>query len=143
VFFYIGLYSAVAVNWVIDKFGHTVVNGHPRRAFATHSVFTAPVVGAVVTVVPVMLFVSSAGASVSGYIPNVPLFILALAAIGVVAAYTHLFLDAFTEGGIYVVRRHALAHCAYNNVIVNGAAIVAGLGLVVAGTPALTALGVL
>ena len=93
------------------------------------------------TAVPVLMFVSSAGASASSYVPSAPFFAFVLALIGVVVAYTHLFLDAFTEGGIYVVRRHALAHYAYNNVIVNGLAIVAGLGLVVAGTPALTTLG--
>ncbi|MCY0850482.1 MAG: hypothetical protein OWQ55_07020, partial [Sulfuracidifex metallicus] len=44
----------------------------------------------------------------------------------------HMFLDMFTEAGVYVRRRgkwkrYALAHFRYNNPLVNGLAALAGI----------------
>ena len=44
------------------------------------------------------------------------------AGLGTTLAYSHLLLDALTEGGVYLGRRRvALAHLRYNNLILNGA----------------------
>ncbi|WP_218185293.1 hypothetical protein [Sulfuracidifex metallicus] len=45
---------------------------------------------------------------------------------------SHMFLDMFTEAGVYVKkggkwRRYALAHFRYNNPLVNGLAALAGV----------------
>ncbi|WP_198968342.1 DUF1286 domain-containing protein, partial [Saccharolobus islandicus] len=50
---------------------------------------------------------------------------------GVVVGPSHLFLDVFTERGIYVKKygrwkRFALAHFRYDNPLANGLAIIAG-----------------
>ena len=126
--FYMGaIWSAIATNWTIDRLGHESANGHPRRAFATHSVFTAPWVGIIVTILPVLIGVEVAGSYVLPYIQPMDYTLSVLALVGVVAAFSHLFLDSFTEGGIYIIHRHALAHIAYNSILANGLAIFAGL----------------
>ena len=130
-FFLGALWSAFAVNWAIDRLGHENANGHPRRAFATHSVFTAPWVGIIVTVLPVLIGVEAAGSHVIPYLPPMAFSLAVLALVGVIAALSHLFLDALTEGGIYTKPHHrvALAHMHYNSVAGNGLAILAGLVL--------------
>ncbi len=58
---------------------------------------------------------------------------LFVAGLGIVLAYSHLLLDALTEGGVYLWRRRiALAHLRYNNLILNGAFAALGVLLVFA-----------
>lgn len=50
---------------------------------------------------------------------------------GIIVGPTHMFLDMFTEAGVYVKkngkwRRFALAHYRYDNPVVNGLATFAG-----------------
>jgi hypothetical protein len=44
-----------------------------------------------------------------------------VAELGAILAYSHILLDALTEGGVYIGRRRvALAHLRYDNLILNG-----------------------
>jgi len=53
--------------------------------------------------------------------------------IGAVLSYSHLLLDSFTEGGIYLGRRRlAIAHLRYNNPVANGAFTALGAILILA-----------
>ena len=55
---------------------------------------------------------------VLGQAMTTPLFV---AGLGAVLAYSHILLDALTEGGVYIGRRRAaLAHLRYDNLILNG-----------------------
>ena len=115
------VWLGLAVNAVIDVFGHGIRGGVGNRSFLTHSVFTAPLWGGAVAVLSV-------------YVPvKFQIFPISLweaafvVGMGVVVAYSHLFLDALTEGGVFWgKRRIALAHMRYNNRILNGAFLVIG-----------------
>ena len=139
------VWSAIAVNWVIDVFGHdnkpapspykNLPNPfappyRPVRAFRTHSIFTAPFIGIIVTVLPVFIGVEALGQSIFPYIPPLNVALEVLCAFGVISAFTHLFLDSLTEGGIYIIHRAALAHLNYNNFAANTVAILFGFALI-------------
>src|SRR5260370_29916467 len=85
-------------------------------SFWTHSICTAPVWGIALAVASVYLLDMVIGQSMT---TSQTLF---AAGLGTMLAYSHLLLDALTEGGVYLGRRRvALAHLRYNNVILNGA----------------------
>ena len=128
-YLYIAVFSGFLVNFIIDKIGHEAHNGHPRRTFITHSIYTAPVWGAVVTALPVVVGAYALGEQ--GYIQPISFSIPFLVLLGVVAGYSHLLLDAVTEAGIYTKPHHrvAIAHIPYNSVVGNGFAILVGLAL--------------
>jgi hypothetical protein len=117
------VWLALAINEVIDVLGHLTRSG--ARSFWTHSVFTAPVWGVAVAIGSVSLLDRVLGQAMP------PSQILFVSGIGVIMAYSHLLLDALTEGGIYLGRRRiALAHLRYNNVVLNGAFAALGILLV-------------
>ena len=117
------VWLALATNAVIDVLGHRDRGGIPVRSFITHSVFIAPVWGIAVAIPSFYLLDVFAG-------QRIALSQLSLAVgLGVLLAYSHLFLDALTEGGVFYGRhRMALAHFRNNNEVLNG--IFAGLGAV-------------
>jgi Protein of unknown function (DUF1286) len=124
---FVALWLTFAVNTLIDVFGHTRKNDVPIRSFVTHSVFTAPLwgaaVGLVTIIVPYSVFNISADSA----------FELLGAGLGVTIACTHLLLDAFTQAGVYLGRRRiAIAHMSYDNPALNLAFIVLGLLLLAA-----------
>ncbi len=105
---------AFAANEVIDVFGHVARNGRPARSPWTHSIFTAPAWGAGAALASEYLLGQVLGLTLTA--PD----ILLVAGLGVVVAYTHLLLDALTEGGVFFWRRRiALAHLRYDNLILN------------------------
>jgi hypothetical protein len=121
------VWLGLAVNVVIDVFGHGLRGGVGNRSFLTHSVFTAPVWGGAVAVlsvyVPVRFQVLPIGLWEAVFI----------VVMGVLIAYSHLFLDALTEGGVYWGRRRvALAHMRYNNRILNAVFLLIGAFFAVA-----------
>jgi len=119
------VWLALATNEVIDVLGHFTRGGVPVRSFWTHSVFTAPIWGIIVAIPSVYLLDRIIG---QGMTPSQTFLVSGL---GALLAYSHLLLDAFTEGGVYLVRRRvALAHLRYNNLIINGAFAALGLLLV-------------
>lgn len=116
-----------AISWlgnhVIDTFGHGVTpEGFPKRLARTHSVFTAPLWGALAAVIVTWVL------SKLWFVSLTPYYLGAIE-IGVFIGYSHLFLDAFTQAGIYwTTNRIDIAHFSYNNVIANICAILVGFG---------------
>jgi len=108
------LFSAVvlgfAVSFVMDHAGHERKGFVIRRTWVTHSVFTASALG---------VFLGMLLAFGFRYV-NLPFSFIAFALEGFVSALSHLFLDAITEGGIFIfTKRFALAHFRYNNLFLN------------------------
>jgi hypothetical protein len=121
------IWLAFATNEVIDALGHFTRGGIPVRSFWTHSIFTAPIWGIATAFVSVYLFDIITGQELT---TSQAFFV---AWLGMVLAYSHLLLDAFTEGGVYLGRRRvALAHLRYNNLILNGTFAALGVLLVFA-----------
>lgn len=103
---------SIMVNFAIDAFGHTRHGGFVARSPLTHSVVTAPIWGGALGYV-VWAAGSSLGATGVG--AEEP-FIAA----GIVVAVAHLFLDSFTERGVYLLtKRAALAHFRSGNPALN------------------------
>ena len=96
-----------------------------NRCAVGDSVFTAPAWGVAIAIVSVYFLDKIVGL-------GVPLSqAIFLCGLGVVLAYSHLLLDALTEGGVFLGRRRvALAHFRYNNLILNGAFAALGVVLV-------------
>lgn len=121
------VWLALVANELIDALGHGARDGVPVRSFWTHSVFTAPA-----WCVAAAIFSIYAADVITGQALTA-LQVLFAAGLGTVLAYSHLFLDALTEGGVYLgKRRVALAHLRYDNPILNGAFVALGLLLVFA-----------
>jgi hypothetical protein len=121
----LALWLAFATNEVIDVLGHLARGGIPVRSFWTHSIFTAPIWGIAIAISSVYFLDRVVGLGITS---SQALFVYGL---GAVMAYSHLLLDALTEGGVYLGRRRvAFAHLRYNNPIINGAFAILGVLLV-------------
>ena len=118
----VALWLSFAVNCAIDVFGHTWF-GPPSRTRLTHSLFTAPLWGVVVSYASYAL--------VAQIFPVESVLVLWYWIVGGIAiAMGHLFLDSFTQAGIFYWRRRiAIAHFRYDNPVVNAGFILIGLGL--------------
>jgi hypothetical protein len=117
------VWSVFATNAVIDTLGHVNKEGRSVRAFWTHSIFVAPLWGIAVTVGSLYVLDAITGLEMTA------VQAVFVAGLGAVLAYSHLLLDALTEGGVFFTRRRiALAHLRNNNLILNSA--FAGLGVV-------------
>jgi hypothetical protein len=121
------VWLAFSTNEAIDRLGHSARGGMSIRSFWTHSIFTAPVWGITLAVASVYLLDMVIGQSMT---TSQTLF---AAGLGTVLAYSHLLLDALTEGGVYLGRRRvALAHLRYDNLVLNCAFAAFGLLLALA-----------
>jgi len=99
-----------AVSFLMDHLGHERRGFVIRRTWVTHSVFTALALGVFLGVLLAFGF---------QYV-NLPFSFVAFALEGFISALSHLFLDAITEGGIFIfTKRFALAHFRYNNLFLN------------------------
>ncbi|MCH1770115.1 MULTISPECIES: DUF1286 domain-containing protein [Metallosphaera] len=116
--FYTSLVLSFLISWVsntlIDRLGHEIRGGYIRRTPRTHTLFRSIPWG-LIPAIPLAIF--------EGY----PILLV----LGVLAGPSHLLLDVFTERGIFVKQgkrwtRFALAHFSYDNIFVNGLAILAG-----------------
>jgi hypothetical protein len=115
------VWSAFATNVLIDM-GHVNKGGMSVRAFWTHSILVAPLWGIAVSVASLYVLDTVTGLEVTA------LQAVFAAGLGAVLAYSHLLLDALTEGGVFFARRRiALAHLRNNNPVLN--AVFAGLGI--------------
>jgi len=109
-----------AVNYLIDILGHRRKDGWSVRSPLTHSIFTAPVWGVAASYV---LWAVGAALGLGG---GVGLYLV----VGAAVAYSHLFLDSMTEGGVYLTTgRIALAHFRNGNLLLNVAFLLGGLAL--------------
>lgn len=121
------VWLAFATNEVIDMLGHVTKGGRPTRSSWTHSVFTAPAWGAAAALASAYAVDLVLGRAMT---TSQALFVGGL---GALFAYSHLLLDALTEGGVYLGRRRvALAHVRYDNFLLNWAFTALGLLLVFA-----------
>jgi len=94
----------------MDHAGHERKGLTIRRTWVTHSIFTGSALGIVLGILLAFGF---------QYV-NLPFSFIAFALQGFVSALSHLFLDAITEGGIFIfTKRFALAHFRYNNPFLN------------------------
>ena len=117
------VWSALATNALVDVLGHVDRGGMSVRAFWTHSIFTAPLWGILVAVASLYFLDAIAGLAMTA------LQAVLAAGLGATLAYSHLLLDALTEGGVFFARRRiALAHLRNNNLVLNTA--FAGMGVV-------------
>jgi len=89
----LAVWLAFITNRVIDGLGHSTRGGMSVRSFWTHSIFTAPVWGIAFAVASVYLLDVVIGQNMTA---SQTLF---AAGLGAVLAYSHLLLDALTEGG--------------------------------------------
>ena len=131
-----GIVSVIG-NSLIDRIGHKeIATGYgyiPVRTPLTHTI-PRSVVWGIVSVVPVfiLLLIYYNGFSYHEYYFSLSNKVVLLILLnGVVVGPSHLFLDEFTERGIYVKKygrwkRFALAHFRYDNPLANGLAIIAG-----------------
>ena len=119
----VALWLSFSVNYTIDALGHSMF-GTPSRTRLTHSVFTAPLWGALIS--STSIYILSREVS-SGPLVAVLGF---WTGAGVLVSLGHLFLDCMTEAGVYYWRgRVAIAHFRYDNAPLNAGFIFAGLGL--------------
>ena len=88
------------VNIVIDYFGHSTYRGL-RRTPTTHSPVSATIIGGIYGAVFFFIL------PYFGVVTNLLFMVLG----GIIAAWTHLFLDSMTFSGIFVFKkRAAIAH---------------------------------
>jgi hypothetical protein len=121
------VWLAFATNELIDILGHVTRDGRPVRSFWTHSVFSAPSWGIAAALVSAYALDTILGQAMTTSQA------LVVGGLGIVFAYSHLLLDAVTEGGVYLGRRRvALAHLRYDNLLLNGAFTALGMLLVFA-----------
>ena len=113
-----GVPISFLANYIIDGFGHTRRRWGRRlyvsRTPLTHTPTHSAVAGALAAI-PV---------AAALYFYSYPSLAPAAVALGAVAGLSHVFLDAFTEAGIFVkrggtYRRAAIAHLTYNNAAAN------------------------
>lgn len=118
---------SVSANNIIDKYGHERNGfGMPVRTYRTHSPVRALFWG----FIPALLLFTAVYYIKKGYEPffPTPYFILLQ---GLLSGELHLLLDLPTNGGIFInKKRFALGHFAYNNPLINFAAVAAGLFLI-------------
>jgi len=94
----------------MDHAGHERKGLTIRRTWVTHSIFTASALGVFLGILLAFGF---------QYV-NLPFSFVIFALQGFVSALSHLFLDAITEGGIFIfTKRFALAHFHYDNPFLN------------------------
>ena len=117
---------AVIGNTIIDRLGHKEIHTRrgliPVRTPLTHTVPRSVLWGWLPALVLIVI------SALTGYHKGV----IVVSLIALLNGPSHMFLDVFTENGIYVKkngrwRRFALAHFSYDNPLVNGMAIMAGI----------------
>jgi len=111
-------------NTVIDGLGHEKRAGIPVRTPLTHTVPRSVVWGFIASFPFVFFFFHE-----YNFVSYLPALVIS----GLIVGPSHMFLDVFTERGIYVKKngkwkRFALAHLKYNDPFANGLAILLGAG---------------
>jgi hypothetical protein len=119
------LWLSLAINYIIDALGHSR-GAAPSRTRITHSVFTAPLWGALVSFISIGV-TSHAVPSHLQFPPS-----LLWIAAGISIAMMHLLLDSLTQAGVFYWKsRIALAHFRYDNLALNAGFAASGFFLIV------------
>ncbi|MEM3329788.1 MAG: DUF1286 domain-containing protein [Saccharolobus sp.] len=123
---------SIIANLLIDMLGHektlTRYGYIPTRTPRTHTVYRSIAWGILSAIIPLALFTLTQSTYEYNYYHLIPLMIID----GIIVGPSHMFLDAFTEAGIFVKKngkwkRAAIAHFSYDNKVLNGLAILAGI----------------
>ena len=136
---------SIIANSLIDKLGHeeklTKYGYIPARTPLTHTVYRSIAWGIVSTIPLIIIPLALLTLTQSTYEYNyhhliyeynyyhlIPLMIID----GIIVGPSHILLDAFTKTGIFVKKngkwkRAAIAHFKYDNPVLNGLAILAGI----------------
>ena len=133
----ISLFVSFLGNTLIDRVGHewvmTKYGEIPRRTPLTHTV-PRSIAWGFVTVLPfiILIFLLHYNYIRISVDFNYTKYVFPLIISGIIVGPSHMFLDVFTENGIYVKKdgkwkRFALAHFRYDDPLVNGSAVVVGL----------------
>ena len=98
------------------------------RSPRTHTVYTSIAWGIVSAIISLALVKLTQSTYEYNYYHLISLMIID----GIIVGPSHMFLDAFTEAGIFVKKngkwkRAAIAHFKYDNPVLNGLAILAGI----------------
>jgi len=108
------LWLSLSINYLIDVLGHVSRNGNPMRTWLTHSVLTAPILGALVAAASLDATSRAFGSGPSWE----PLALWTF--MGTLVSEEHLFLDSLTEAGVYALKRRiAIAQFNYDNMTLN------------------------
>ena len=108
------LWLSTSINYLIDVLGHVSRSCNPTRTWLTHSVLTAPVLGALVAAASL----DTASRALGSGSPWESLALWTL--MGSLVSEEHLFLDSLTEAGVYALKRRiAIAHFNYDNMALN------------------------
>jgi len=122
---FLALIMSVTGNLIIDGLGHEERRGYVRRTPLTHTIPRSIFWGALPGIAIIILLYYLSGRMIE-------LIYVEIILSSLLMGPSHMILDIFTERGIFVKRRGrwvrlALAHFSYNDVLVNGAAMIMGL----------------
>ena len=108
------LWLSLSINYLIDMLGHVSRNGYPTRTRLTHSVLTAPILGAFVAAASL----DAASLALGSRWVWEPLALWTF--MGALVSEEHLFLDSLTEAGVYALKRRIrIAQFDYDNMTLN------------------------
>ncbi|MCH4814171.1 MAG: DUF1286 domain-containing protein [Saccharolobus sp.] len=138
-FYYTLIFSGIVSvigNSLIDRIGHKEIATRygyiPVRTPLTHTI-PRSIAWGIISVVPILILLLIYGFNYHEYYFSLNNKVVLLTLLnGLVVGPSHMLLDVFTERGIYVKkygkwRRFALAHFRYDNLAINGLAIIAGV----------------
>lgn len=116
------LFLSILGNLIIDRLGHEEKGFYIKRTPRTHTIPRSIAWGFIPSAIGIAFSVL-----VGYYYLLIPLILS-----GLLVGPSHMFLDVFTEHGIYMKKkgrwhRFSLAHFRYNNPAANGLAVLAGL----------------
>lgn len=122
---FLALIMSVTGNLIIDGLGHEERRGYVRRTPLTHTIPRSIFWGELPGIAIIILLYYLSGRVIE-------LIYVEIILSSLLMGPSHMILDIFTERGIFVKRRGrwvrlALAHFSYNDVLVNGAAMIIGL----------------
>ncbi|ABW02623.1 DUF1286 domain-containing protein [Caldivirga maquilingensis] len=116
------------INFLIDALGHEEKNGFTHRSPRTHTMSRSFTLGLIISLLVALFlyYMTPIGAY------NALIIVL----MGPLTGWSHMLLDALTEGGIYIRRngrwvRFALAHFKYNNTVLNWLFTIIGILLLI------------
>jgi len=141
------LVLSILTNRLIDFLGHELRGGYVSRSPRTHTWARAGILGTVIACAVAVAFPLLYAAMINGdatihdafVLPYyLKIFLAYFPFLGFMGGEAHVFLDAFTERGVFRKRRgkwqrQAWAHFGYDSPVANGIASVAGVVMLAVG----------